>query len=130
MTTDLQYLAYTALLTASLWIPYIVCQSMTNGLLSPQNYLDPKPRAVPLWGQRANRAHINAVEAFAPFAALVLIAQVAGKADGTTAFCAVAFFWLRLIHAVVYWIGLPYIRTLVFTLGWIAVVVLFFQVVR
>ena len=37
MTTDLQYLAYTALLTASLWIPYIVCQSMTNGLLSPQS---------------------------------------------------------------------------------------------
>ncbi len=130
MTTDLQYLAYTALLTASLWIPYIVCQSMTNGLLSPQNYLDPKPRAVPLWGQRANRAHINAVELFAPFAALVLIAQAAGKADATTAFCAVAFFWLRLIHAVVYWIGLPYIRTLVFTLGWVAVVVLFFQVVR
>ena len=130
MTTDLQYLAYTALLTASLWIPYIVCQSMTNGLLSPQNYLDPKPRAVPLWGQRANRAHINAVESFAPFAALVLVAQAAGKADATTAFCAVAFFWLRLIHAVVYWIGLPYIRTLVFTLGWVAVVVLFFQVVR
>ena len=130
MTTDLQYLAYTALLTASLWIPYIVCQSMTNGLLSPQNYLDPKPRAVPLWGQRANRAHINAVELFAPFAALILVAQAAGKADATTAFCAVAFFWLRLIHAVVYWIGLPYIRTLVFTLGWVAVVVLFFQVVR
>jgi uncharacterized MAPEG superfamily protein len=130
MTTDLQYLAYTALLTASLWIPYIVCQSMTNGVLAPQNYADPTPRPVPLWGQRANRAHINAVEAFAPFAALVLIAQVAGKADATTAFCAIAFFWLRLAHAVVYWLGLPYIRTVVFTLGWIVVVVLFLQVVR
>jgi uncharacterized MAPEG superfamily protein len=92
MTTDLQYLACTALLTASLWIPYIVCQSMTNGVLAPQNYADPAPRPVPLWGQRANRAHINAVEAFAPFAALILIAQVAGKADATTAFCAIAFF--------------------------------------
>ena len=63
MTTDLQYLAYTALLTASLWIPYIVCQSMTNGVLAPQNYADPTPRPVPFLGQRANRAHINAVEA-------------------------------------------------------------------
>ncbi len=129
MTTDLQYLAYTALLTASLWIPYIVAQVMTNGLLAPQNYLDPKPRPVPLWGQRANRAHLNAVEAFAPFAALVLIAHVAGKADATTALCSVAFFWLRLAHAVVYWLGLPYIRTLVFTLGWVTVVVLFLKVV-
>jgi uncharacterized MAPEG superfamily protein len=130
MTTDLQYLAYTALLTASLWIPYIVCQTMTNGALGQQNYLDPKPRPVPLWGQRANRAHINAVEAFAPFAALILIAHVAGKADATTAFCAIAFFWLRLVHAVVYWLGFPYIRTVAFTLGWIAVIVLFLQVVR
>jgi len=129
MTTDLQYLAYTALLTASLWIPYIAAQVMTNGLLAPQNYLDPKPRPVPLWGQRANRAHLNAVEAFAPFAALVLIAHVAGKADATTALCSVTFFWLRLAHAVVYWLGLPYIRTLVFTLGWVAIVVLFLKVV-
>jgi hypothetical protein len=51
------------------------------------------------------------------------------KADATTAWCAIAFFWLRLAHAVVYWLGLPFIRTLVFTLGWIVVVVLFFQVV-
>ena len=50
MTTDLQYLAYTALLTASLWIPYIVAQVMTNGALSGENYVDPKPRPVPLWG--------------------------------------------------------------------------------
>jgi uncharacterized MAPEG superfamily protein len=34
------------------------------------------------------------------------------------------------VHAVVYWLGLPYIRTVVFTLGWIVVVVLFLQVVR
>jgi uncharacterized MAPEG superfamily protein len=129
MTTDLQYLAYTALLTASLWIPYIVAQVMTNGALSGENYVDPKPRPVPLWGQRANRAHINAVEAFAPFAALVLIAHVAGKADGMTAFWTIAFFWLRLVHAIVYCLAIPYVRTLVFTLGWVAVVALFLKVV-
>ena len=33
MTTDLFYLALTAALTASLWIPYVVAQSMTNGVL-------------------------------------------------------------------------------------------------
>ena len=129
MTTDLTYLAWTALLTASLWIVYIAAQVMTNGFLTPENYLDPKPRPVPLWGERANRAHLNAVESFAPFAALVLIAHVTGRADATTAFCAMAFFWLRLAHAIVYWLGLPFIRTIVFTLGWITVVVLFVHVV-
>ena len=129
MTTDLIYLAWTALLTGSLWIVYIAAQVMTNGFLTPENYVDPKPRPVPLWGLRANRAHLNAVESFAPFAALVLIAHVTGRADATTAFCAAAFFWLRLVHAIVYCLAVPFIRTIVFTLGWVTLVVLFVHVV-
>ena len=130
MSTELRYLAYTALLTAALWIPYIVAQVRANGFLSGENYVDPAPRPVPLFGQRANRAHVNAVEAFAPFAALVLIAHVAGKENAMTAFWAIAFFWLRLIHAVVYLAAIPFVRTIVFTLGFVAVCGLFFEVVR
>jgi uncharacterized MAPEG superfamily protein len=130
MTTDLRYLAFTAILTASLWIPYIVAQVMTNGALGPQNYVDPTPRPLPSWGKRADRAYLNAVETFAPFAALVLIAQVTGKADAMTAFWSAAFFWLRLSHAVVYLFGVPYIRTIVFTLAWVAVAGLFWDVVK
>ena len=47
-----------------------------------ENYVDPAPRPVPLWGQRAHRAYLNAIECFAPFAALVIVAQIAGKANG------------------------------------------------
>lgn len=121
MSIELKYLALTALLTAALWIPYVVCQVTTNGPLSGENYVDPTPRPVPLWGQRANRAHLNAVEAFAPYAALVLIAHVAGKENAMTAFWAMAFFWLRLAHAIVYWFAVPFVRTLLFTLGFISV---------
>src|SRR5580704_16809317 len=130
MTTDLWYLACTAMLTAALWIPYIACQVMTNGFLAPENYVDPAPRPIPLWGQRAHRAYLNAVECFAPFAALVIVAQVAGKADGMTAFWAISYFWLRLAHAVVYLAGWPYIRTLIFVLGWICIVGLFVELVK
>ena len=86
MTTDLKYLAFTALLTAALWIPYVISQVMTNGPLTPANYKDPAPRPVPLWGKRADRAYLNAVEVFAPFAVLVIIAHIAGKANAMTAF--------------------------------------------
>jgi uncharacterized MAPEG superfamily protein len=130
MTTDLRYLAYTAFLTAILWIPYIVCQSMTNGFLAAPNYVDPEPRPVPLWGKRAHRAYLNAVESFAPFAALVIVAQLAGKADAMTAFWAACFFWLRLAHAAVYLLAIPYVRTLVFTLGFVAVVGIFWEVIK
>jgi uncharacterized MAPEG superfamily protein len=130
MTTDLTYLAYTALLTGVLWIPYVVAQVLTNGFLAPINYVDPTPRPLPPWGKRADRAYINAVECFAPFAALVIIAHLAGKADAMTAFWAVWFFWLRLAHAVVYLLGIAFIRTLVFVLSFIAVIGIFWEVIK
>jgi uncharacterized MAPEG superfamily protein len=130
MTPDLKYLAFTAILTASLWIPYVIAQVSNNGPLKPQNYLDPTQRPLPPWGKRADRAYLNAVEGFAPFAALVIVAQVAGKANATTAFWAMSFFWLRLAHAIIYLLGIPYLRTIVFTLGWVAIVGLFWEVIK
>ena len=127
MSTDLKYLAFTAILTASLWIPYVVAQVTTNGPLKPQNYLDPTQRPIPLWGKRADRAYLNAVETFAPFAALVIVAHLAGKANAMTAFWAGCYFWLRLAHAAVYLLGIPLVRTIIFTLGYVAVAGIFWE---
>ena len=127
MSTDLQYLAFTALLTASLWIPYVVAQVRTNGPLQPANYVDPAQRPLPPWGKRADRAYINAVETFAPFAALVIAIHLAGKTNGTTGLLAMSFFWLRVAHAIVFWAAIPYIRTLVFTLGYVVILGLFYE---
>jgi uncharacterized MAPEG superfamily protein len=103
---------------------------VTNGFLAPPNYVDPTPRPLPLWGKRADRAYLYAVEVFAPFAALVIIAHLAGKANPMTAFWAVCFFWLRLAHAVVYLLGIPYVRTLVFTLGFVSVAGVFWELIK
>ena len=130
MSADLKYLAYTAMLTAALWIPYIVAQVATNGFLKPQNYVDPTPRPVPLWGKRADRTYLNAVETLAPFAALVVVAHVAGKANAMTAFWAMAFFWLRVAHAAVYLLAIPYVRTVVFVLGFVSVAGIFWEIVK
>jgi uncharacterized MAPEG superfamily protein len=130
MSTDLKYLAFTAILTASLWIPYVVCQVMTNGFLTPPNYVDPTPRPLPTWGKRADPTYINAVETFAPFAALVVAIHLAGKANAMTAFWTMSFFWLRLAHAVVYLLAIPYVRTLLFTLGYVTLVGLFLEFIK
>jgi uncharacterized MAPEG superfamily protein len=129
MTTELTYLAYTAMLSAALWIVYIAAQVKTHGPLTPQNYRDPAIRPVPLWGMRAHRAYLNSVETFAPFAALVLILHVTNQNNATTALLCTAYFWLRLIHAIVYWFAIPVVRTLAFTAAFICVVGLFWQVV-
>ena len=84
----------------------------------------------PPWGLRAHRAYLNAIEVFAPFAALVVVAQLTAKADAMTAFWSASFFWIRLAHAVVYWAGIPIIRTVLFTLGFVAEVGIFWQLIR
>lgn len=64
------------------------------------------------WAGRAKRAHLNMVENLVLFAALVLIAAASGKANATTAMGAAVFFWARLAYAVIYLIGVPWLRTL------------------
>ena len=63
------------------------------------------------WAGRAQRAHRNMLENLTIFAALVLVAQVAGKSNATTALGAQLFFWGRLAYAPVYVIGIPWLRT-------------------
>ena len=128
-TTEITYLALTAILTAALWIPYVVCQVTSNGFLSAENYKDPTARPVPLWGQRANRAHINAVETFAPFAVLVILALATRTTSEMTALWTMLYFWIRLAHAIVYIAGIPVIRTLVFVAGFVCIVGLFVEVI-
>lgn len=57
---------------------------------------------------RANAAQLNAWEAFAPFAAAVLMAQLAGVNEGRIALLAVVFIVLRFAHGVVYTLGMPH----------------------
>ncbi len=129
MTPDLMWLAYAAALTAILWVPYIVGIVLTNGIITPGYYKDPTPLDVPAWVKRCNRAHINAVESLVPFAAVVLIANVAGIANETTAMWAMVYFYARLAHAVIYWLGIPYLRTLIFATGLIATLLIFWEVI-
>lgn len=63
------------------------------------------------WADRARRAQLNMLESLPIFAALVLVAQVAGKTNAMTALGAELFFWARFAYAPVYVIGVPGLRT-------------------
>jgi uncharacterized MAPEG superfamily protein len=79
MTTELFYLLLAALLTGSLWIPVVVGYVRTRGPLTSETYRVAPTDRLPDWVNRANRAHQNAVESFAPFAAVVLAAHVSAS---------------------------------------------------
>src|SRR3954471_24479095 len=88
MKTELFYLLLTAILTGVLWVPVVVGYVKTRGPLTDDMYRTPPSTALPAWVQRANRAHVNAVENFAPFAAVVVVAQLVNVSTPTTVLCA------------------------------------------
>lgn len=124
MNTELKYLALVSTLTGLLWVPYILNEIMVRGLVDAIGYPDsPKPLAK--WAQRLKAAHYNAVENLVVFAALVLIACVAGIHDPVIATAACVYFWARVVHAAAYTLAVPWVRTLSFVVGvamqmWIA----------
>src|ERR1700682_3380184 len=132
MTSELFWLTLTVILTGLLWIPYVLnrCQvrGLTAALAEPSRNDNPHPE----WAHRVMFAHGNAVENLIIFAPLVLIlAQLDYSTKWTVYACAV-YFWSRVAHLIVYTLGLPVFRTLAFTVGFIAQVVLalaIFQIV-
>jgi len=76
------------------------------------------------WAGRAQRAHHNMLENLVLFAALVLVAVVSQKTNSTTLLGAQIFFWGRLAHAVVYVIGIPWLRTAVWAVSVVGLVLI------
>lgn len=74
--------------------------------------------------QRANAAHLNAFEAFAPFAAGVVMAQLAGVDAATIAALALAFVVLRIAHGLFYLADVPLARSLAWLGGYACVLAL------
>ncbi len=122
MKTELFYLMLTAILTGVLWIPVVIGYVTSRGPLTPENYKTAPTTPLPDWVNRANRAHLNAVENIGPFVAVVLTAQVVGVSTSLTATCAAIYFYARLVHAIVHisGFGLFMARTIAFTVAWIA----------
>jgi uncharacterized MAPEG superfamily protein len=81
------------------------------------------------WAGRAERAHRNMLANLVLFAALVLVAQAAGKANAMTALGAQLFFWARLVYAGVYLAGIPWVRTGVWAVSVVGLVLIFLQLV-
>ena len=67
--------------------------------------------------QRAHWAHLNSFEAFAPFAAAVLVAQQIGAPQGRIDALALAFIVLRLGYGACYLADLATLRSIVWAAG-------------
>jgi uncharacterized MAPEG superfamily protein len=78
-------------------------------------------------GGRADRAANNQIEAMAMFLALVLAASIAGKAP-QAAMGATVFFWARVVYWPVYLAGIPVLRTLVWLVSIVGLILILKEV--
>jgi uncharacterized MAPEG superfamily protein len=126
MKTELLYLAFVTAFTGLLWVPYILDRIAVRGLMDAVGYpANPKPQSP--WAQRLMLAHDNAVENLVVFAALILLAHALGITSAAIATAAVVYFWARVVHAVSYTFGVPWVRTLSFAVGFFAQAVVAWQ---
>ena len=121
MSPELYWLMLTVLMTAFLWLPYILDRVVVRGALPA--LLDRKaetghPHSE--WAKRAIRAHENAVENLIIFAPAVLAAHMLGVSTELTQTAVVVYFFARLAHYAIYVSGAPFFRTIAFVAGWAA----------
>ena len=81
------------------------------------------------WVGRAQRAHRNMLENLVLFAVLVLVTETTNKNNAMTGFGAQLFFWTRVIYAIIYVAGVPWLRTGVWGISMIGLILIFLQLV-
>jgi len=120
MSGELKWLLWTVILTGILWIPYILDRVMVRGLMGAMANPSPDDKPQSPWAQRLQKAHYNAVENLVVFSSLVLLLNAIHVSSAATVFACALYFWARLVHAVVYTLGIPVARTLAFAAGFVA----------
>lgn len=128
LSLELRLLIYSAFVCLILWIPYILAEIKVLGLTRAVGYPTAPHDELPAWAQRGVRAHMNMVENLAPFAVLVLVAHLLDVSNATTVWGAQLFFWARVVHALVMYFGIPWIRTLAFAVGWVGSLMIFWAI--
>jgi uncharacterized MAPEG superfamily protein len=126
LSPDLKYLLFVVILTFVQMLVAAMGANQQVGLPTLAGNREGLPELTG-WSGRARRAHLNMLENMVLFTALVLIAQVAGKANAMTALGASLFFWARLVYAGIYLAGISWVRTTVWFVSVIGMVIIAWQ---
>jgi uncharacterized MAPEG superfamily protein len=126
MPIELQLLVWAAILTL---IQMLIAVAGAQSQVSLPVLAGNREEMAPLtgWALRAQRAHVNMLESLVIFAIFVLVAQATNRLDETTAIGAQIFFWGRVAYALVYLAGLPWVRTLVWAVSVVGLLMILSQ---
>ncbi|MGI8705770.1 MAG: MAPEG family protein [Sphingomicrobium sp.] len=112
MPVELQLLVWAAILAL---IQMLIAVAGAQSQVSLPVLAGNRDNVPPLtgWALRAQRAHVNMLESLVVFGIFVLVAAATDRLNETTALGANIFFWGRVAYALVYVLGVPWLRTLI-----------------
>jgi uncharacterized MAPEG superfamily protein len=126
MTPELLYLVWSAALTLVLALIAVSGATLEVGLPRLAGNRENMPE-MSGWAGRAARAHRNMLENLILFAILVFAARLLNVSNAMTLLGAQLFFWGRLAHAIIYIIGIPWLRTAAWLVSVIGLLLIFWQ---
>jgi len=126
MTSELTLLVWSAVLTFVQILVAVAGAQLQVGLPALMGNREDLPPIVG-WAGRARRAQFNMLEYLVLFAILVLVAQITGKTNAMTLLGCQIFFWARLAYAIVYVAGVPWLRTAIWAVSVIGLLLILLQ---
>ena len=130
MSVELFWLMLTLVMTALFALPYVLDRIVAQGVWPALAKSKAELGRHSPWAERAMQAHANAVENLVVFAPAVLAAQALGVSTPATKFAAMAYFFARLVHYIVYTLGIPVLRTLTYLIGLVATLTILAAILR
>jgi uncharacterized MAPEG superfamily protein len=128
MSPELLYLVWSAALTLVLAVIAVGGATLEVGLPRLAGNRENMPEMSD-WAGRAARAHRNMLENLVLFAILVFAARLVNVSNAMTLLGAQLFFWGRLAHAIIYIVGIPWLRTAAWLVSVIGLLLIFWQLV-
>jgi uncharacterized MAPEG superfamily protein len=130
MSPELYWLTLTAAITGVMFIPYMQDRVNVRGLMGAMGNPYEGSAKHSDWAMRAIHAHRNAVENLVVFASFVLVLNATNIHTRNTALACAIYFWARLVHYFLYLFGVRVVRTIVWTISWLCLLVLFLAIFR
>lgn len=125
MTPDLSLLIWSVVLA---FVQVVIAAATANAEVGLPELAGNRENLPPLTGLagRAQRAHRNMMENLPLFIALVLVAHLA---NAQSLLGEQLFFWGRLLYTIVYLIGIPWVRTVMWAISVVGMILIFAQLV-
>ena len=128
MSNELSILAYSGLIVVVIILIHVLTAAAQVGLGPLVGPRDDGPNLTGGAG-RMKRAADNAIYALALFAPAVLILNAQGVSTSGTIMAAQIFLIVRILHPVIYFLGIPWLRTLIWLCGFLATAWLYLQAI-